>query len=75
MTSKQKAPTGPEGADVGNWRGYTQYRCTCCQFDTLSLAAFEDHYRLAHTSLETHEAEQPAFTEAPPPVTESLVED
>lgn len=75
MTSKQKAPTGPEGADVGDWRGYTQYRCTCCQFDTLSLAAFEDHYRLAHTSLETHEAEQPAFVAPTPAPLETPVED
>ena len=75
MTSKQKAPTGPEGADVGDWRGYTQYRCTCCQFDTLSLAAFEDHYRLAHTSLETHEAERPAYSEADAPIGETKAED
>ena len=75
MTSKQKAPTGPEGADVGDWRGYTQYRCTCCQFDTLSLAAFEDHYRLAHTSLETHEDERPAYSEADAPIGETKAED
>ena len=75
MTKAQKQPAAPEGADVGSWRGYVQYRCTACPFDTLSRPAFEDHWRLAHTSLESHEAEQPAFTEAAAPVTESQVED
>lgn len=75
MTTKQKQPAAPEGADVGSWRGYVQYRCTACPFDTLSLAAFEDHYRLAHTSLETHEAEQPAFVAPTPAPLETPVED
>lgn len=71
----KKAPTGPEGAVVTSWRGYTRYGCTACQFDTLSPEQFADHWRQAHTPLETHEAPAPAFETAPAPVGETRAED
>lgn len=72
--SKPKAMT-PEGAAVGNWRGYTRYQCTACAFDTLSLATFEDHYRNAHGSLESHTDDKPAHVEVAPLPVETLAED
>lgn len=75
MTSKQKAPAGPEGAEVGSWRGYVRYQCTACDYDTLDLGKFEDHYRTAHGSLESHADDAPAFVEAPAPAGETFVQE
>lgn len=75
MTTKPKPKPAPEGAIVTSWRGYTRYECTECAFDTLNQQVFEDHYRLAHTSLESHATESPAFEQAPPPAGETPVED
>lgn len=78
MTSKKKEPdktTGPEGAELGSWRGYTQYRCTACPFDTLNREAFDDHWRAAHGALETHEAEPPVYDTPPAPVGETFVQE
>lgn len=69
-----KTPDGPEGAVVGSWRGYTQYRCTQCPFDTLDLGKFEDHWSASHVPPALRE-DAPAFEPAPAPVGETLVED
>ena len=68
-------PSAPAGAAVTSWRGYTRYQCTACAYDTLDRAKFEDHRRLAHTSLETHEDERPAYSEADAPIGETKAED
>lgn len=71
----KKASTGPEGASVANWRGYVRFACTRCPFDTLDPDKFADHWRLAHTPLETHEAPAPAFETAPQPIGETRAEE
>lgn len=70
-----KTPDGPEGAVVGSWRGYTQYRCAGCPFDTLDAEKFVDHWKncLACNPPQAHE-DAPAFEPAPAPVGETLVE-
>ena len=76
MRGTTKAKDGPEGAELGNWRGYTQYRCTACPFDTLNREAFEDHWRLRHGSLESHADPSPDFDATPPaPVGETFVQE
>lgn len=66
MTKAQKQPAGPEGAELSSWRGYTQYRCTACPFDTLDRETFEDHWIRRHGSLELHADAAPDFVETPP---------
>lgn len=67
--------TGPEGATVGSWRGYTRYECTACAYDTLSAEAFAEHYRNTHGSLEAHIDDKPAHVEAASVAAETLAED
>lgn len=73
--AKAKDAGGPDGATLSSWRGYTQFCCTACSFDTLDLAKFDDHYRTAHGSLETHEAEPPVYDTPPAPVGETFVQE
>lgn len=59
----------PEGVVLGKWRGYRQYTCSVCGWDTLDRAKFIDHFATLHPPLEVIEG----FKEAPPAEGETFV--